>query len=32
MITLKELKYDGDEEFIAFRFGERDKVIIILKR
>lgn len=23
--TEVELKYDGDEEFIAFRFGERDK-------
>ena len=23
--TEVELKYDGDEEFITFRFGERDK-------
>lgn len=23
--TEAELKYDDDEEFIAFRFGERDK-------
>lgn len=23
--TEVELKYDGDEEFIVFRFGERDK-------